>query len=430
LPRKRKNEVMNGQYFTWKLWRRGPVYQADGRSNPVNAGRHSLDTTDRSEAQAALRQLDLAMAVKLGMADKKLLLEANVQTLDLDKGRSLYMASVAAPEVTGGVSDTTQKRYRAIFDKFIPYAQGRGVNGWGQVNRGLLHGYAAWLEEQKYADRTIYMEVTTIKQVVKFLVDEGHLPEACRIVLPMTKPSDTPTYCYTEQEVQAIVAYCKEHEELAWLGNVFVGLACTGMRIGELASLRWADVDVEQNNIRLTNDPSGRRWPAKRRRTKSRRDRSFPIHPDFQQVLNALPRHSDGRVFHGPLGGLLKADTVRNILIDRVLPPVAATMKKNGTNGDVTRGRLHSFRHYFCSHCSNNNVPMQMVMDWLGQRDSAMVRYYYHLSDPVAQAAMKRLSFVSGSPVPQAKEASQAEAPVAPASDTDSGLPDRPGQMQ
>ena len=57
-------------------------------------------------------------------------------------------------------------------------------------------------------------------------------------------------------------------------------------------------------------------------------------------------------------------------------------------------GRLHSFRHYFCSTCANNGVPEQIVMAWLGHRDSAMVKHYYHLHDEEAQRQMNRLNFL------------------------------------
>jgi integrase len=431
MPQKRKHDVVTAQFFTWKLWRRGGVYQADGRTNSVNAGRHSLDTRDRNEALASLRQLDLTMAVELGLADKKMLLEANTTMLDLEQGRSLYMGNISVPEVAGGASKAAQKRYRAVLDKFVPYAQGHGVAGWGQVTRRLLQEYSAWLEDDGYADRTIYLEITTLKQLVKFLVEEGHLPETCRIVLPMTKPNDSPTYCYTDQEVKAMVNFCMKREELVWLGQVLVGLARTGARISELANLRWTDVDADKNNIRIANDPSGRKGHAKRRRTKNRRDRSFPIHTDFLAVLDVLPRHSDGRVFHGPLGGLLKPDTVRNNLTDKVLPAVAAVIREQGGETEIERGRLHSFRHYFCSFCANNNTPMQMVMDWLGHRDSGMVRYYYHLSDPQAQKEMKRLSSIAAAPGSEARgDSGQPGTPAEAAGEGTSTLQDTPGETR
>ena len=411
MPKKRKNEMIAGQYFTWKLWRRGGVYQADGRSNPANAGRHSLETKDRAEAVESLMRLDLAMAVEHGLADKKLLLEANEETLTLEKGRKSYMAKVAAPEVAGGASAATQKRYRAVFDKFIPFAESQGVATWGQVNRRLLTAYASYLKTLGRRERTLYLELTTIKQTVKYLVEEGYLSEACRITMSLSKPKDSPTYCYSLQEVEAIVAFCKANEDFVWLGQVVVALACTGMRISELASLRWSDVDFDRNVVRVANDPDKKK--GERRRTKNRRDRSFPINAEFLDVLKALPRHEDGRVFHGPLGGLLKPDTVRINFKDKVLPHVVKSLRSRKINTQADSGRLHSFRHYFCSECANGNVPMQMVMDWLGHQDSRMVRYYYHLADQRAQDEMKRLTFVNTQPVDNAADPDVAAEPAA-----------------
>lgn len=131
----------------------------------------------------------------------------------------------------------------------------------------------------------------------------------------------------------------------------------------------------------------------------NRRNRSIPIQAEFLRALKAMPRHEDSRVFHGPLGGRLKPDTVRNNLKDKVLVPVAKALRARGVETEMERGRLHSFRHYFCSECANGNVPMQMVMDWLGHQDSRMVRYYCHLADQRAQDEMKRLTFVSRPPV-------------------------------
>lgn len=308
------------------------------------------------------------------------------------------MDSVAAPEVAGGASKVAQKRYRAVFDKFIPFAVKRSVTIWGRVNRNLLQAYATWLEKKGYAERTLYLELTTIKQAIKHLIEEGSLPEGCRIRMPLTKPSDTPTYCYLAEEVAAIVRVCMAEDELVWLGRVIVALACTGMRIAELASLRWSDVDFDRNVIRVANDPSARASKDQRRRTKNRRDRSFPINAELLAVLENINRHKDGRVFHGPLGGLLKPDTVRNNLKKKILPRVAENFRRRGVETEVERGRLHSFRHFFCSQCADNNVPIQMVMDWLGHEDSGMARYYYHMADKRSQEEMKRLKFIEGEP--------------------------------
>jgi integrase len=136
------------------------------------------------------------------------------------------------------------------------------------------------------------------------------------------------------------------------------------------------------------------RTDRKVRQTKSGRSRSFPIHADLRQLLEGMTPVADGLVFHGPRGGRLKPDTVRQILIRDVLVDLGARFPSPQGQVEFSAGRLHSFRHYFCSTCANGRVPEQVVMEWLGHRDSKMVRHYYHLHNDEAQRQMRRLDFL------------------------------------
>jgi site-specific recombinase XerD len=106
------------------------------------------------------------------------------------------MEHVQRPRVVGGARLVSAQRYRAVFDKFETFAQGEGITTWNGVSRGLLEGYAAHLDDQGYAYATEYLELTTLKQAVKWLVEEGHLPPARPLHLPLNKPQGTTTYCW------------------------------------------------------------------------------------------------------------------------------------------------------------------------------------------------------------------------------------------
>src|SRR5262249_45629501 len=127
------------------------------------------------------------------------------------------------------------------------------------------------------------------------------------------------------------------------------------------------------------------------RQTKSHRERCLPIHEQLQQVLENMVRHRDGRVFHGPKGGRLKPDTVRNIFKAHVLGKLAKTFPGTADQRGITAGRLHSFRHYFCSMSANQGIPEQVLMTWLGHADSEMIRHYYHLREEQSKAQMQKL---------------------------------------
>ncbi len=396
MPAKRKKERIVGAHFVWLLGQRDGMFYADGRSNRPPAGRHSLGTKDYTEALAALQQLDRVQAVRLGLADRAALAAAPPEPLSLAEGRRLYLQHVNRPRVVGGARPASVKRYRAVFAKFEAFAKCEGLTTWNQVSRRTLEAYAAHLDDQGYAYATEYLELTTLKQAMKWLVEDGRLPASCLIQLPLAKPQGTATYCWRAEEVQAMVLFCRERQQLQWLGGVLTALACTGLRISELAGLRWSDVDAENNVIRLTDESTrGRRRkgpPA--RQTKSGRGRSFPMHVELRRVLEGMARAGDGLVFHGPKGGRLKPDTVRRALIREVLAPLSEHFPTPPGQVGFADGRLHSFRHYHCSACANRGVPEQVVMEWLGHRDSAMVRHYYHLHDDEAQRQMSRLDFL------------------------------------
>lgn len=303
MPKKTKYENVIGRHFTWRLYLRpSGMWYADGRANDPSPGRHSLETKDRDEALDAVRQLDLLKAVELGKADPKELETALDTRLPLAEGISMYKEHVARSPVTGGARPKTQSRYRAVFDKFEPFALEQGVRFWNDVSARLLDRYAAWLDGESYAYRTEFLELTTIKQAVNWMIVEKHLPEACRIRLPLTRPTGTDAYCWRPVEVEAILKRCAEAPDLGWLGDVLTALACTGMRISELASLRWTDIDFANNLIKLTDETAAvvRQRGRKARQIKNRRSRSFPIHNDLRRVLEQIERQPDGLVFHGP----------------------------------------------------------------------------------------------------------------------------------
>ena len=140
------------------------------------------------------------------------------------------------------------------------------------------------------------------------------------------------------------------------------------------------------------------------RRTKGRRSRALPIHPELRKVLERLKPHPDGRLLHGPLGGRLKQDTVRRILIRDVLEPMKSQFPTPKGEIGFEYGRLHSFRHFFVSQAFLNGASESEIMEWLGHKDSKMVVHYRHLRNEDSQRKMQQMNVLGTCETPDVKE--------------------------
>jgi integrase len=194
---------------------------------------------------------------------------------------------------------------------------------------------------------------------------------------------------------------------LKWLGPVIIGLSLTGMRISELATLRWSDVDLDNESIRVADERFSRRRQVSgtARTTKGKRSRSIPIHPRLKSLLAALPRSSDGFVFRAMQGGRLRPNNVLNQFIRGVIEPLKAKFPAMDGEIGFERGRIHSFRHFFCSQALIGGATEGEFREWLGHADSKMVEHYRHLRLTDARRRMQQIDYLAGDePVVESSE--------------------------
>jgi integrase len=92
------------------------------------------------------------------------------------------------------------------------------------------------------------------------------------------------------EELQAVVR--AEPEEL--YAAIYVAAAFTGLRMGELRALRWADVDFAKRLVHVRRSYTGGSLAGGSfGAPKSRRVRSVPMSDQVARVLDALSRRAD-----------------------------------------------------------------------------------------------------------------------------------------
>lgn len=160
-----------------------------------------------------------------------------------------------------------------------------------------------------------------------------------------------------------------------WLLPIVQFAFHTGMRLGEVQYLKWADVDFKLNQVRVNMSKSGYA-------------RYIPINETLGRVLAGLQRVTGNPyVFPGKDGGPFKRHgrfhkTYRNTL-DRA---------------GIKDFRFHDLRHSFASQLTMAGVDLRTVGEILGHRSGfKMTMRYAHLSPEHKLNAVRKLDSQFGS---------------------------------
>ncbi|WDI41070.1 tyrosine-type recombinase/integrase [Bremerella sp. P1] len=396
MPKPTKNPKIKKDFFEWSINERNDgCLQATTYVAGVGRIRRSLGTKDWDKALEDLTELDRHEAEEHGLAPK---FEERHRSgeVTIEDGWQAFLDDRDRGQVQGGVSPTTLKRYRAVRAHHEAFAKKKGITEWQQFGKQEFVAFGK--EREKVAEpRTVFFELNLVKSVNLWLVHEEMLPEQLRLRVKLPKPKGTSTYCYRQQEISAMVRQCEAAQELEWLRLVILGLTYTGMRISELASLRWSDIDFDSNHIHVVDERSRSRKKTTGpvRTTKGKRSRVIPMHPELKEVLRPLQEQAGGYVFKAQKGGQLRPRVVLEVFIREVIKPLSSTFPTPENEIGFHNGRLHSFRHAFCSHALGGGASVGEVQDWLGHADSKMVEHYRHLRDDQAQQRMNSLSFMA-----------------------------------
>jgi integrase len=140
----------------------------------------------------------------------------------------------------------------------------------------------------------------------------------------------------------------------------------TGLRIGEIFSLRWSHVDLPREILNVFA-------------SKTQTFREIPINAETRKVLEAwmLNKKNEG-VFYNPQTGKPFVDLKTGF---------ALACEKAGIS-DVT---WHTLRHTFASRLVNNGVDIVTVKELLGHSSISVTMRYAHTNIESKRAAVEKL---------------------------------------
>jgi integrase len=237
-------------------------------------------------------------------------------------------------------------------------------------------------QERKVSVPSVRLELMTLQALFSWALERGWVRRNPVSRLPRPRHGNRPME-YLDKEECATLVEAAGSERLRRKSphlqpTVVLGLN-TGMRLGELRTLQWPQVNVKQGYIELPNPKSGHREFVLLNSTARETLRRQPRLIDSPYVFPSRPREGNGKVGSQPLGELRRSFRSAVKL---------AKIHKHCT--------FHTLRHTFISHLVMEGVPLPTVMKLARHRSIQMTLRYAHLAPGHERAAIERLDVALG----------------------------------
>ncbi len=222
--------------------------------------------------------------------------------------------------------------------------------------------------------KTVNNVLATLSSALKAANKSGVIDEMpCEIELLRVHYGERSFYDFADYE--RLVEAAKKTDERALLVVLLGGEA--GMRMGEIIALRWNNVLFDRRVVRVVESE----WRGHLTAPKNGRTREVPM---TDRLHTALKAH---RHLRGPR--VLVSDDGKPITSRMIQRWMERVERRAGVD---VGGRVHIFRHSFCSHLAIKGAPARAVQELAGHADLTTTMRYMHLSPAARVSAIQLLN--------------------------------------
>jgi len=257
---------------------------------------------------------------------------------------------------------TANRALSIIENKLVPTF---GKTPISQISTLQVERFKAASAATGIANKTINNDLSTLGRCLndaKKWLELDRIPE---IALLRTPPPQH--HFLTEEECSKLLT----HLEQPWFDIAYVALR-TGLRLGELRALHWADVNLENRSLVVRYS-----WCAIAKKVlspKGNATRNIPLSADIVTLLEGRDQSSK-----------LVFESNGHVLDDKKLNRALSRACKKSQIPKIT---CHGLRHTYASHLAMKGAPIVTIQKLLGHTDIKVTMRYAHLSkESVAEVA-------------------------------------------
>jgi integrase len=287
--------------------------------------------------------------------------------------------------------ETAPSTYRFYEDKKRQFLAWLGVSADQQlalITRDDILAFRA-AELQRIAPRSVNHAIKFLRMVFKTAKEDGkYHDENPASGVKVAKLRDAiRRRGFTIPEIRSVLKVANDE----WRSLIFFGLY-TGQRLGDLARLTWANVDLDRDEIRFVSRKTGRTM-------------IIPIAPPLREQIEKLPAGDDPHQSLHPraFASVEKSGAVKTLSrqFHELLAGAGLATRKPHRKSEAAPGRdgprelsplsFHSLRHTATSLMKNAGINASVVMDIIGHESEAISAHYTHVDEETKRAALDKL---------------------------------------
>jgi len=271
-------------------------------------------------------------------------------------------------QVERGLSRNTVSAYRQDLEDTAAYFSAGGCRGWSGLQRDDLLDYLDDLRAAGRESTTIARHLVSLKMLYRYLSAEKLVPEDITAVMDSPKLWRILPDFLSEEEVDSLlnVFSAKTGDDPLELRNraLLEVLYASGLRASEAASLKLADIDFENEVLRVTG--------------KGNKTRIVPIARPALRILcryleSARPELTS-RIPAAPY--VFVSRNSRALDRERIWQLVKLAAERAGIKKSI---HPHVLRHSFASHLLRNGADLRVIQEMLGHANISTTEIYTHL---------------------------------------------------
>lgn len=279
----------------------------------------------------------------------------------LDQDLDQYLAFLAAIR---GLSANTVEAYADDLKDIAEFMRGQEVEAWPQLDSLHVLAYLAQAKKRDLAPRTRARRLSSLRGLIKHLLQEGRLQSDPLAGLSGPKTPDGLPHFLSRQEVERLLDAPDASSDLGMRDRAMLELMyAAGLRASEVTTLGVGDVQFQVGCLVV--------------RGKGSKERLVPVH---QTALDVLRDYLEGarerlrkqkrveEVFLNVRGSALSRMGLWKILRKHVLAA--------GIKGQVSP---HTLRHTFATHLLEGGADLRSVQLMLGHADIGTTEIYTHV---------------------------------------------------